>query len=70
MNLRLAAVAAFLAATLLPATVIGQDSSGGASSIGAIILPNGTALIISKILQTEAGCRLSRTFFRHRSNWC
>lgn len=39
------------------ATVIGQDSSGGASSIGAIILPNGTALIIStnNVLSTRVG---------------
>lgn len=39
------------------ATVIGQDSSGGASSIGAIILPNGTGLIIStnNVLSTRVG---------------
>jgi carboxyl-terminal processing protease len=39
------------------ATVIGQDSSGGASSIGAIILPDGTGLIIStnNVLSTRVG---------------
>jgi hypothetical protein len=39
------------------ATVIGQKSSGGASSIGAIILPNGTGLIIStnNVLSTRVG---------------
>jgi len=39
------------------ATIIGQDSSGGASSIGLIITPDGTGLIIStnNVLSTRVG---------------
>ncbi len=39
------------------ATVIGQDSSGGASSIGVIMLPNGSSLLIStnNVLSTRVG---------------
>ena len=39
------------------ATIIGQDSSGGASSITLIITPDGTGLIISSnnILSTRVG---------------
>ena len=37
--------------------VLGQDSSGGASSIGVIITPDGTALIVStnNVLSTRVG---------------
>jgi hypothetical protein len=43
------------------ATVIGQNSSGGASSIGTIILPNGTMFMIStnNVLSTRVGDEVS-----------
>jgi hypothetical protein len=43
------------------ATVIGQKSSGGASSIGTIILPNGTMFMIStnNVLSTRIGDEVS-----------
>jgi hypothetical protein len=43
------------------ATVIGQKSSGGASSIGTIVLPNGTMFMIStnNVLSTRVGDEVS-----------